>query len=233
MPSCFQYHWHYQYHPKDRRGCSCSSRVSDHKTYWVLSTDVCGWSGPGAASSGRREGVERGFLRIILVQGHDLGPDGQARGAQQIILEFLASNSRIPVIGEPSASKELRMPVVSFVVQGVDSPRPVDEVERRSAFWFRNGHMYSYSYSHRLLADVCRLDNVKDGVVRVSILHYNTEAELTPYMRFNLKTDFEKSHSLTSPDSRLLLCLAASTTALYRQATSVVLPVHGPLGALI
>ncbi|KAI3262514.1 hypothetical protein CBS147308_9070 [Penicillium roqueforti] len=90
---------------------------------------------------------------------------------------------RIPVIGEPSASKELRMPV--------------------------------------------------DGVVRVSILHYNTEAELTPYMRFNLKTDFEKSHSLTSPDSRLLLCLAASTTALYRQATSVVLPVHGPLGALI
>ncbi|CDM27240.1 unnamed protein product [Penicillium roqueforti FM164] len=66
------------------------------------------------------------------------------------------------------------MPVVSFVVQGVDSPRPVDEVERRSAFWFRNGHMYSYSYSHRLLADVCRLDNVKDGVVPVSILHYNT-----------------------------------------------------------
>ncbi|KAI3137056.1 hypothetical protein CBS147326_3305 [Penicillium roqueforti] len=268
MPSCFQYHWHYQYHPKDRRGCSCSSRVSDHKTYWVLSTDVCGWSGPGAASSGRREGVERGFLRIILVQGHDLGPDGQARGAQQIILEFLASNSRIPVIGEPSASKELRMPVVSFVVQGVDSPRPVDEVERRSAFWFRNGHMYSYSYSHRLLADVCRLDNVKDGVVPVSILHYNTEAEvwglvrgpcasrhlpnppptssrhsvtlfspsfLPPPQSFlvNLKTDFEKSHSLTSPDSRLLLCLAASTTALYRQATSVVLPVHGPLGALI
>ena len=29
-------------------------------------------------------------------------------------------------------------------------------------------------YSHRLLADVCGLDKVEDGVVRVSFLHYNT-----------------------------------------------------------
>lgn len=89
---------------------------------------------------------------------------------QQILLEFLASNSRIDIIGEPSASKELRVPVISFVVQGVDSQRVVEEVERRSAFGFRSGHMYS----HRLLADVCGLDNVEDGVVRVSFLHYNT-----------------------------------------------------------
>ncbi|KAJ9485995.1 hypothetical protein VN97_g7348 [Penicillium thymicola] len=93
---------------------------------------------------------------------------------QQILLEFLASNSRIDVIGEPSASKKLRVPVISFVVQGVDSQRVVEEVERRSAFGFRSGHMYS----HRLLADVCGLDNVEDGVVRVSFLHYNTEAEV-------------------------------------------------------
>lgn len=89
---------------------------------------------------------------------------------QQILLEFLASNSRIDVIGEPSASKELRVPVISFVVQGVGSQRLVEEVERRSAFGFRSGHMYS----HRLLADVCGLEDVEDGVVRVSFLHYNT-----------------------------------------------------------
>ena len=29
-------------------------------------------------------------------------------------------------------------------------------------------------YSHLLLANVCRLGDVKDGVMRVSILHYNT-----------------------------------------------------------
>ncbi|CAI7625588.1 unnamed protein product [Penicillium crustosum] len=93
---------------------------------------------------------------------------------QQILLEFLASDSRVDVIGEPSASKELRVPVISFVVQGVDSQRLVEEVERRSAFGFRSGHMYS----HRLLADICGLHNVEDGVVRVSFLHYNTEAEV-------------------------------------------------------
>ena len=81
---------------------------------------------------------------------------------QQILLEFLASNSRVGVIGEPSASKELRVPVISFVVQGVGSQRLVEEVERRSAFGFRSGHMYS----HRLLADVCGLEDVEDGVVR-------------------------------------------------------------------
>ncbi|KAJ5194495.1 Pyridoxal phosphate-dependent transferase major region subdomain 1 [Penicillium cf. griseofulvum] len=92
---------------------------------------------------------------------------------QRILLEFLNSDRRIDVIGEVSASKELRVSVISFVVQGVGSQRLV-EVERRSAFGFRSGHMYS----HRLLADVCGLDDVEDGVVRVSFLHYNTEAEV-------------------------------------------------------
>jgi hypothetical protein len=89
---------------------------------------------------------------------------------QQILLEFLAADSRITIIGEPSARKELRVPVISFVVQGVGSQQLVEAVERRSAFGFRSGHMYS----HRLLAEVCGLPDVEDGVVRVSLLHYNT-----------------------------------------------------------
>ena len=59
---------------------------------------------------------------------------------QQILLEFLASNSRITILGEPSARKELRVPVISFVVQGVGRQQLVDAVERRSAFGFRSGH---------------------------------------------------------------------------------------------
>ncbi|KAJ5860110.1 uncharacterized protein N7529_007420 [Penicillium soppii] len=93
---------------------------------------------------------------------------------QKILLQFLTSDNRVTVIGEPSASKELRVPVISFVVQGFGSQRIVEEVERRSAFGFRSGHMYS----HRLLADVCGLTDVEDGVVRVSFLHYNTETEV-------------------------------------------------------
>ncbi|KAJ5895741.1 uncharacterized protein N7473_005140 [Penicillium subrubescens] len=93
---------------------------------------------------------------------------------QEILLQFLAAHDRITIIGEPSASQELRVPVISFVVRDVKSQRLVEAVESRSWYGFRSGHMYS----HRLLKDVCGLDDVDDGVVRVSLLHYNTEAEV-------------------------------------------------------
>jgi selenocysteine lyase/cysteine desulfurase len=89
---------------------------------------------------------------------------------QEILLQFLAVHDRITIIGEPSASQELRVPVISFVVRDVKSQRLVEAVESRSWYGFRSGHMYS----HRLLKDVCGLDDVDDGVVRVSLLHYNT-----------------------------------------------------------
>lgn len=91
---------------------------------------------------------------------------------QRILLQFLTSHDRITVIGEPSSSKDLRVPVISFVVRGVGSQQLVEAVEGRSAYGFRSGHMYS----HRLLAEVCGLADVEDGVVRVSFLHYNTGA---------------------------------------------------------
>lgn len=89
---------------------------------------------------------------------------------QQILLEFLASDERITLYGEPSAAQELRVPVISFTVQGIGSQRFVEAVEARSSYGFRSGHMYS----HRLLAEVCGLADVEDGVVRVSLVHYNS-----------------------------------------------------------
>lgn len=90
---------------------------------------------------------------------------------QSILLDFLKSCSSIVTIyGEPSASKDLRVPVISFTVKGMKSQRLVEEVEKRSQLGFRSGHMYSY----RLLKDVFELEDVEDGVVRVSMLHYNT-----------------------------------------------------------
>lgn len=89
---------------------------------------------------------------------------------QGILLQFLQSDKRIQVIGERTAQQEVRVPVISFTVKGVGSQQLVAAVEARSAFGFRSGHMYS----HRLLAEVCGLTDVEDGVVRVSFLHYNT-----------------------------------------------------------
>jgi selenocysteine lyase/cysteine desulfurase len=107
------------------------------------------------------------------------GPDPAATWAgmvaheerlQAILLQFLVADDRITIIGESSAKQKLRVPVVSFVVRGVKSQRLVEAVEARSRYGFRSGHMYS----HRLLRDVCGLEDVDDGVVRVSLLHYNT-----------------------------------------------------------
>ncbi|KAJ5973211.1 hypothetical protein N7481_010421 [Penicillium waksmanii] len=98
---------------------------------------------------------------------------------QAILLEFLNSDARVRVIGDRSASKEVRVPVISFTVDGVGSQALVEAVEARSAFGFRSGHMYS----HRLLNEVCGLADVEDGVVRVSFLHYNSEAEVQGLVR--------------------------------------------------
>ncbi|KAB8227857.1 putative aminotransferase [Aspergillus alliaceus] len=94
---------------------------------------------------------------------------------QKIVLDFLNSNDRITVYGERSADRNLRVPVISFTVQGVKSQKLVDEVEKQSAYGFRSGHMYS----HRLINEVIGLEDVEDGVVRISLLHYNTEEEMT------------------------------------------------------
>lgn len=89
---------------------------------------------------------------------------------QEILLRYLRSHPKITVVGEDAADQHLRVPVISFLVEGMKSQGVVEAVEARSNFGFRSGHMYS----HRLVRDVLRLKDLEDGVVRVSLLHYNT-----------------------------------------------------------
>ncbi|KAL4890703.1 pyridoxal phosphate-dependent transferase [Aspergillus ambiguus] len=93
---------------------------------------------------------------------------------QGILLAFLNSDERITVYGERSASRAVRVPVVSFTVRGMSSQQVVAEVEQRSKIGFRHGHMYSL----RLVREVMGLTDGEDGVVRVSMVHYNTEEEM-------------------------------------------------------
>ncbi|GAB1206725.1 hypothetical protein APSETT445_005424 [Aspergillus pseudonomiae] len=87
----------------------------------------------------------------------------QEEKLQQIVLDFLNANDRVTVYGERSADRNLRVPVISFTVRGTKSQRVVEEVEKRSAYGFRSGHMYS----HRLINDIIGLEDVEDGVVRI------------------------------------------------------------------
>ncbi len=70
--------------------------------------------------------------------------------------------------GETSDSSALRVPVVSFSVKGRGSRSIVEEVEKSSEFGIRWGHFYS----KRMVDEVLGLR--EDGVVRVSMVHYNT-----------------------------------------------------------
>jgi selenocysteine lyase/cysteine desulfurase len=96
---------------------------------------------------------------------------------QEILLKFLREHDRVIIWGDPSSQKELRVPVISFTVKGMSSKAVIDEVEKRCNVGIRNGHMYSL----RMVEDIMRLDDPEDGVVRVSMLHYNTGRWLPRY----------------------------------------------------
>lgn len=88
---------------------------------------------------------------------------------QGMLLDYLHSNPDVQIWGEPSADATKRVPVISFTVESRSSKDVVEAVEARSNFGFRWGSFYS----NRLVQDVMGLDSV-DGVIRVSMAHYNT-----------------------------------------------------------
>lgn len=87
---------------------------------------------------------------------------------QSILLDYLNHREDVTVYGERSADAKLRLPVVSFSVKDQSSQEIVKKVEDCSKFGIRWGHVYS----KRLVDDILGLKI--DGVIRVSMVHYNT-----------------------------------------------------------
>ncbi len=93
---------------------------------------------------------------------------------QATLLGWLNARKDVTVWGERSADVGVRVPTVSFTVEDWQSREIVEAVERESGrFGFRWGSFYSV----RLVGEVLGLG--EDGVVRVSMVHYNT-GELCP-----------------------------------------------------
>ena len=89
---------------------------------------------------------------------------------QAILIDYLLSKPEgYQIYGEPTADRSKRVPVISFTVQGRSSREVVEAIEAKSNFGCRWGAFYS----NRLVEEVCGLDPV-DGIVRVSLVHYNT-----------------------------------------------------------
>ena len=103
------------------------------------------------------------------------GMMGQEERIQEVLLAYLRSEpEKITIYGDPSSDRRVRVPVISFRVKGWKSFDVIDEVEKRSNFGCRPGHFYS----KRLCDEVLGLEDSDDGVVRCSLLHYNTVEEV-------------------------------------------------------
>merc|ERR1712070_119476 len=109
-----------------------------------------------------------------------MGADSRVRGeTSEDPIDYLLSKPDVYQIrGEPVADSAKRVPVISFTVKGRSSREVVEAIEARSNYGCRWGAFYS----NRLAEDVMGLDPV-DGVVRVSLLHYNTEDEVKGYVK--------------------------------------------------
>lgn len=97
---------------------------------------------------------------------------------QEGLLSYLRKREDVTIHGERSANKDLRVPVISFTVNGRSSRDIVEGIERRSNFGCRWGHFYS----KRMVDDLLGLEDC-DGVVRVSMVHYNTVEEVDRYVQ--------------------------------------------------
>jgi selenocysteine lyase/cysteine desulfurase len=96
---------------------------------------------------------------------------------QSTLLSYLDARSDITICGEKSPDSEKRVSTISFLVKGKKSRDVVEAIDKAT-----NGEMgirWGSFYSNRLIEEVLGLDP-KDGVVRVSMVHYNTGMSEVP-----------------------------------------------------
>lgn len=92
------------------------------------------------------------------------------RPLQARLLEYLGSKQAVRIVG-PAGDSPTRVGTISFV-HSEKTSRAITEVVDRSTVAIRHGHMYAYRLCQALDLDP------DDGVVRVSLVHYNTLEEI-------------------------------------------------------
>ncbi|KQT64458.1 MULTISPECIES: cysteine desulfurase-like protein [unclassified Aureimonas] len=108
-----------------------------------------------------RAAIEAGFDAIAT----------QEEALTRRLMDFLASRNSVRVIGRTSAAVEDRVSTVSFTVGRESSRRIVEAVDKAKV-----GIRYGDFYAKRIVEEHGL--GATDGVVRVSMVHYNTTAEV-------------------------------------------------------
>ncbi len=87
------------------------------------------------------------------------------------LLKYLTSKSNVRIIGQSQANRNSRVPTISFVVVGMNSETIPLQIDKHHI-----GIRFGDFYAKRLIEDL-GLDK-QGGVVRVSMVHYNTLEEV-------------------------------------------------------
>ena len=87
------------------------------------------------------------------------------------LLDYLNSKSNVKIIGESTASKNVRVPTISFMVDNTNSDSITLKVDESKI-----GIRFGDFYARRLIDDLGLSE--RNGVVRVSMLHYNSLEEV-------------------------------------------------------
>jgi selenocysteine lyase/cysteine desulfurase len=104
----------------------------------------------------------------------------QEHALLDVLLGFLNAPEQhkrgVRIVGE-SANNASRDPTVSFVVRGdrpLSSREVVAHFDKAGGVGIRFGHFYAYT----LVSELEGMQDVEDGVVRISLVHYNTLEEV-------------------------------------------------------
>jgi selenocysteine lyase/cysteine desulfurase len=92
------------------------------------------------------------------------------------LLQWLRTKKNVRIIGRPMADDDRRVPTISFVVAGMRSEAIVHHVDQHGI-----GIRFGDFYAKRLIESLGLQG--QGGVVRVSMAHYNTEAEIDRLIR--------------------------------------------------
>lgn len=92
------------------------------------------------------------------------------------LLDYLASKPRVRVVGAATADRRIRVPTISFVAEGIDSQSVVRHMDALDV-----GIRHGDFHSRRLVEHLGLLP--QNGVVRVSMVHYNTVDEVDRLIR--------------------------------------------------
>lgn len=95
---------------------------------------------------------------------------------QAQLIDCLDQKPDVTVIGPQSADTGSRVATISFVHKTKTSDE-LDAAIQGAGFAIRHGHMYAMRLTERLV-DMQYVRSPGDGVVRISLLHYNTPEEV-------------------------------------------------------